>query len=199
MASYPVRLSPEILVSRLLRRAVPAAEYAVASLDLEATPGRVARAWAHELLAGYHPGALEALARKFTTFDSDSTSLVTSGPFDYYSMCSHHLLPFYGQAWIGYVPNGRVVGASKPARALEFFSRKLQIQERLVEEWTDFIHAKTGALFTIGIIRGIHLCMACRGVRQAHGSMVTTAIRPSEYAEYRGVIDEFYRTVNFTR
>jgi GTP cyclohydrolase I len=135
------------------------------------TPGRVVRAW-REMTAGYSEDPAEILAR---TFDESSDELIILRGITFYSVCEHHLLPFYGTAAVGYLP-GRVVGISKLARLVNCFARRLQIQERMTRQIADSIAEHLGARGVGVIIRAHHLCMGCRGVRQEETQMVTSAM-----------------------
>jgi len=164
------------------------------SLDLANSPRRIAKMLRHELLAGYKPGADEALKKSFTLFESDgSDAMVSQGPVEFHSMCSHHWLPFSGTAFVGYLPDKYLVGASKFSRVLTHYSRMFQIQERLGRQVADFIYEHAKPRIVIVALRAGHYCMKCRGVMQPNSEMVTTAIRPYDFSEkYRGVVDEFY-------
>ena len=135
------------------------------------TPGRVVRAW-REMTAGYSEDPAEILAR---TFDESSDELIILRGITFYSVCEHHMLPFYGTAAVGYLP-GRVVGISKLARLVNCFARRLQIQERMTRQIADSIAEHLGARGVGVIIRAHHLCMGCRGVRQEETQMVTSAM-----------------------
>ena len=95
----------------------------------------------------------------------------------FYSMCEHDLLPFFGSAHIGYVPNGRVVGISKLARALEVLARRPQIQERLTEQLADAVYRALGAQGVVVMMEAEHLCMSMRGVQRPGTRVVTSATR----------------------
>jgi GTP cyclohydrolase IA len=135
------------------------------------TPARVVRAW-REMTSGYGDDPAEILSR---TFDETSDELVVLRGISFYSVCEHHLLPFYGTAAVGYLP-GRVVGISKLARLVNCFARRLQIQERMTRQIADAIATHLEARGVGVIIRAHHLCMGCRGVRQEETQMVTSAM-----------------------
>lgn len=137
------------------------------------TPGRVARMYA-ELFAGLHKNAREPLRRTFTQ-KYDEMVLVKDIGFE--SMCEHHLLPFMGKAHIAYLPNGRIVGLSKLARAVEVLSRRPQVQERMTEELADLLMDEIGPRGVGVILEATHTCMTIRGVRKPGGVCTTSAMR----------------------
>jgi GTP cyclohydrolase IA len=160
----------------------PAAEQAVATLlrfigeeperdGLRDTPARVVKAW-REMTAGYAEDPAEILSR---TFDESSDELVILRGISFYSTCEHHLLPFYGQAVVGYLP-GKVVGISKLARLVECFAKRLQVQERMTRQIADAVETHLEARGVGVVLRAQHLCMGCRGVRQEETEMVTSSM-----------------------
>ena len=152
------------------------------------TPERVARAWA-ELTSGYGADPA-AILKVFEDGAERVDQMVTVGPIPFFSLCEHHMLPFYGDAWIGYVPDGRIVGLSKFARLVEIFARRLQVQERLTQQIAEALdeHVKPRG---VGVhLRARHLCMEMRGVECPGAATQTTALRgvfferPSAGAEF---------------
>ncbi len=135
------------------------------------TPGRVLRAW-REMTSGYDDDPAEILAR---TFDETSDEMVVLRGIGFHSTCEHHMLPFYGEVSVGYLP-GKVVGISKLARLVDCFARRLQIQERLTRQVADAIEVHLEARGVGVIVRAHHLCMGCRGVRQQSTEMVTSSM-----------------------
>ncbi len=135
------------------------------------TPERVLRAW-REMTSGYGDDPAEILAR---TFDETSDEMVVLRNISFHSTCEHHLLPFYGEVSVGYLP-GKVVGISKLARLVDCFARRLQIQERLTRQIADSIEEHLDARGVGVIVRAHHLCMGCRGVRQQNTEMVTSSM-----------------------
>lgn len=177
---------------------IPQSEIDDTGLDVRNTPARVARMYRDELLSSYKPGAYEELCNRFTCFDSDGKdSLIVLGPCDFHSLCGHHMLPFTGEAWVGYIPGQKIVGASKVPRVVEFYSRMLQIQERMGRQIADFIYEQAKAKCVLVHIKAQHLCIACRGVRAQNVRMLTTAVAPVPTGPdaHRAVIDEFYSQI----
>ena len=137
------------------------------------TPERVAKAMQF-LTQGYSmdPVAILNSAR----FKEDYQQIVLVKDIEIYSMCEHHMLPFYGKCAIGYISKGKVLGVSKLARIVDMYSRRLQIQERLTEEIADAIMKETGAEGVGVVINAKHLCMMMRGVEKQNSSMTTSAV-----------------------
>ena len=142
------------------------------------TPDRMARMYM-EVFEGLNMDAKEVLAK---TFEVGSNDLVLEKDITYYSMCEHHLVPFYGKAHIAYIPNGRVAGLSKLARTVEICAKKPQLQERLTTEIADAIMEHLDAQGVMVVIEGEHMCMTMRGVKKPGTKTLTTT--------YRGVFKE---------
>ena len=136
------------------------------------TPERVARMY-DELTAGYHIDP-EKLINK-ALFDVDYNEMVLVKDIEYYSMCEHHMLPFFGKAHIAYIPNGKVIGLSKLPRIVEMFARRLQVQERMTQQITDFINEILEPEGVAVVVEGAHMCGMMRGIKKAEASMVTSA------------------------
>jgi GTP cyclohydrolase IA len=135
------------------------------------TPERVAKALTF-LTSGYQLDAEEVL--KSAMFKEDYSEMVVVKDIELYSMCEHHMLPFYGKAHIAYIPNGHIVGLSKIPRVVDIFSRRLQVQERLTDQ---ILHAIQNTLNPLGVaivIEAKHMCMMMRGV-QKQNSLTTTS------------------------
>lgn len=140
--------------------------------DLEATPERVARAWAEELLSGYRSDAERELT--WTAVDPpDGPVIVRDVRFA--SVCVHHLLPFVGRAHLAYLPGGRVAGLSKLGRVVEIHARRLQIQERLTSEIAATLERALEPRGVLVVLEAEHTCMTLRGVRKEGSRLVTLA------------------------
>ena len=127
-------------------------------------------------------------------FESDMSEMVIVKDIEMYSMCEHHLLPFLGKCHVGYIPNGKVLGLSKIARIVDYFARRLQIQERLTQEIAQFIQSITDAKGVAVVIEARHLCMMMRGVEKQNSLMSTSVMlgdmrhNPSSRSEFIGLI-----------
>ena len=137
------------------------------------TPDRVARMY-NELTEGYHVDP-EKLINE-AVFEVDYSEMVVVKDIDFFSLCEHHMLPFFGKAHIAYIPNGRVVGLSKIPRIVEMFARRLQVQERMTQQIADFICEVLQPLGVAVVVEGAHMCSMMRGVKKANASMVTSAL-----------------------
>ncbi len=137
------------------------------------TPDRIAR-MCGELFAGLDAAPQEHLSKRFTAGGSE---MVVEKDIPFYSVCEHHLLPFFGHAHIAYVPDGEVVGISKLARTVEVFAKRPQIQERLTGQICDAIMDCLHPKGVMVMLEAEHMCMSMRGVRKPGTQTVTTAVR----------------------
>ena len=140
---------------------------------LRDTPERAANAFRY-LTKGYTESLDEII--NGALFESDMNEMVIVKDIEMYSMCEHHLLPFLGKCHIGYLPNGRVLGLSKIARIVDYFARRLQIQERLTTEVAQTIAEITGARSVAVVMEAQHLCMMMRGVEKQNSVMTTSVM-----------------------
>lgn len=137
------------------------------------TPQRVAKALQF-LTHGYDLDPREIL--RSAMFAEDYRQMVLVKDIEVYSMCEHHMLPFYGKCAIGYISKGKVLGVSKLARIVDMFARRLQIQERMTEQIADAVMTEAGAEGVGVVIRAKHLCMMMRGVEKQNSEMTTSAV-----------------------
>jgi len=144
---------------------------------LKRTPERVANSLAW-LTRGYEMDVQQVV--NGALFDADGASnMIMVRDIELYSLCEHHMLPFYGRAHIAYIPNGKIVGLSKVARLVEVFARRLQVQERLTEQIATALDDVLKPMGAGVVIEAYHLCMMMRGVEKQNSKTITSAIRGS--------------------
>lgn len=160
------------LLPTLYRGLIEAAGEDVARDGLLKTPQRAAKAW-NFLTSGYEQDPVELL--KSAVFDEAYSSLVLVRDVEFYSLCEHHLLPFFGRAHVAYVPDGRIVGLSKVPRMLDAIARRLQVQERMTQEAANAISAALQPKGVAVWIEASHMCMMMRGVEK-QGSTTATSV-----------------------
>jgi GTP cyclohydrolase IA len=146
--------------------------------NLRETDRRVTQMY-REMFSGLREGAEPAV----TTFPNDEhySAMVMEKQIPFYSMCAHHLVPFYGHAHIAYIPGDRILGLSKFARILEFYAKRPQLQERLTEQVVAFLEQELQPQGAMVVIEARHLCVEMRGVKKPGAVTVTSAIRGSFY------------------
>jgi GTP cyclohydrolase I len=154
---------------------------------LKRTPQRAAKSWEF-LTRGYRLDPGQVLNKAL--FQASGSNMVILRNIEVFSLCEHHLLPFFGRCQVGYIPRDKVVGVSKIARLADVFARRLQIQERLTEQIAQAVMEATGALGVGVVMEAKHLCMMMRGVEKQHSSMVTSAVLGSFRADQK-TRDEF--------
>jgi GTP cyclohydrolase I len=137
------------------------------------TPERMEKSMAF-LTKGYDQTVSEVLHDAL--FDVDYDEMVIVKDIEFFSLCEHHLLPFFGKAHVAYVPNGKVIGLSKTARLVDVFARRFQVQERLTRQISDAIDEAIQPQGVAVILEAQHLCMMMRGVEKQHSSTVTSAM-----------------------
>lgn len=138
------------------------------------TPKRMAK-MLREVTSGYAVDLAAVI--NGAVFNEDHHEPIVVKDISYYSMCEHHLLPFYGKAQVAYIPNGKVVGLSKIPRIVETFARRLQVQERLTGQIADFLGQQLQPSGVAVVLEGVHFCAVMRGVQQPTSSMRTEALR----------------------
>jgi len=156
---------------------------------LRRTPVRVARAmrW---LTRGYELSVDDVI--RGAIFDEDHHNMVIVKDIEMYSLCEHHLLPFFGKVHVAYIPNGRIVGLSKIPRVVEVFARRLQVQERLTEQIAQSLCEVLDPLGVGVVIEAYHLCMMMRGVQKQNSKTITSALR-GVFRDDSKTRDEFLR------
>ena len=159
--------------------------------NLVETPDRVAKMY----LEMFH-GLAEGAEPKITVFPNDEryAAMVIEKDIPFYSLCSHHFVPFYGHAHLAYIPNDKIVGLSKMPRILEFYARRPQLQERMTEQIAGFLEEQLAPQGVMVVIEARHLCVEMRGVKKPGALTVTSAIRGIFYN--RPVREEFLDLLN---
>lgn len=161
---------------------------------LRETPTRVIRMY-KELLSGYSQNPKLV----FKLFDSNGyEDLITIADIDFYSLCEHHLVPFFGKVNIGYVPNGRILGLSKFARVVEIFARRLQTQENLTKQIFDSIKENLHPQGIIVAVEAEHLCVSMRGIRKK-GFIAKTTMKDSLMEKKKDLIRQFHRDIKYKK
>ena len=152
------------------------------------TPARIARMY-EEICGGMEEDAKEHLQKTFTV---DNNEMVLEKDITFYSMCEHHMLPFYGKVHVAYIPDGKVVGLSKLARTVEVFARRLQLQEQLTGQIADALMEHMQAKGAIVMIEAEHMCMTMRGIKKP-GSQTVTLARRGVFETDPALEERFFR------
>lgn len=158
---------------------------------LKDTPDRIAR-MCMEIYGGLDEEADHHLAKQF---EVENNEMVLEKDITFYSMCEHHLMPFYGKAHVAYIPNGKVVGLSKLARTVEVYARRLQIQERMTAQIADDIMKYLAPQGVMVMLEAEHMCMTMRGIKKP-GSQTVTMVTRGVFAENKELQDRFLQLVN---
>ena len=152
------------------------------------TPDRIARMY-EELAAGYTDSAAKHLQKRFHV---DNNDMVLEKDIHFYSFCEHHMLPFYGNAAIAYIPNGEVVGLSKIARTVEVFAKRFQLQERLTAQIADVFMEELKPHGVMVLIEAEHMCMTMRGIKKP-GAKTVTVVTRGVFDQDEKLQNQFYR------
>ena len=158
---------------------------------LKKTPQRV-RASFEYLTKGYQSHVRDVL--NGAIFDEEYDEMVVIKDIDLFSLCEHHLLPFYGKCHVAYIPNGKIVGLSKIPRIVDIFARRLQVQERLTSQIANSLRQALDPLGVAVVIEAVHLCMAMRGVEKQSAACVTSAML-GVFRSDRGTRSEFMNLI----
>jgi len=152
------------------------------------TPARIARMY-EEVFSGMDEDAKAFLAKRFHVENND---MVLEKDIVFYSMCEHHLLPFYGKAHVAYIPNGEVVGLSKLARTVETYAKRPQLQERMTNQIADAIMEHLNAKGVMVMIEAEHMCMTMRGIKKP-GSKTVTCVKRGAFETNDALVRDFYQ------
>lgn len=156
------------------------------------TPSRVAKAWKF-LTSGYEHDVKKVLNGAIFTEKYDEMVIVKD--IDFFSLCEHHMLPFYGKAHIAYIPNGKILGLSKLPRLVDVFSRRLQVQERMTQQIADTLFKTLEPDGVAVVIEARHLCMMMRGVEKQN-SVATTSAMLGSFREDERTRNEFLKLIS---
>jgi len=156
------------------------------------TPKRYAEALKY-LTAGYEADPKHILSKAL--FSESYSEMVIVKDIEVFSMCEHHMLPFYGKAHVAYIPNGKIVGLSKLARVVDIFARRLQVQERLTEQISQTINDVLNPAGVGVVIEAFHLCMMMRGVEKQRSYTITSSMI-GEFRENKGTRSEFMNLIS---
>ena len=160
--------------------------------ELLKTPARVAKFWQH-VSQGYKVDVLEMLKESLVYEDYNQMIIVKD--IDFFSLCEHHLVPFFGKAHVAYIPNGKIIGFSKIPRVITAFSQRLQIQERLTQQIADALNEALEPKGVGVIIEARHLCMQMRGVEKQN-SNITTSVMLGELHDEPQARAEFLKLIS---
>lgn len=158
---------------------------------LQKTPNRAAKALAY-MTRGYRQDPDEII--NGAIFTHDGSRMVVVKDIEFYSLCEHHILPFFGRVSVGYIPNGKTIGLSKLARLVDYYARRLQVQERMTAQICKIIMEKLDAKGVIVVCTGQHLCMKMRGVEKQE-SATTTIETAGAFEESQELFNQFFKTL----
>ena len=156
------------------------------------TPSRVSKAWSF-----FSKGYKQDLNRIINDaiFEEDAKDMVIVRDIEFFSLCEHHLIPFFGKAHVGYIPNGKVIGLSKIPRIIDMFSRRLQVQERLTQQIADAINSVLNPKGVSVVMEGRHMCMQMRGVEKQN-SFTSTSAMSGQFKKSAETRSEFLSIIN---
>ena len=156
------------------------------------TPERVAKSWAY-FSRGYSQDLVDVVNNAI--FHEASKDMIVVRDVEFFSLCEHHLLPFFGKAHVGYIPNGKVIGLSKIPRIIDMFARRFQVQERLTHQVADAIHDVLKTNGVAVVMEGRHMCMQMRGVEKQN-SLATTSTMLGRFRDSVRTRNEFMYLIN---
>ena len=156
------------------------------------TPYRVSKAW--EFFSKGYKENLDIIIND-AIFNEDARDMVIVRDIEFFSLCEHHLIPFFGKAHVGYIPNGRVIGLSKIPRIIDMFSRRLQVQERLTHQIADAINSVLNPKGVSVVMEGRHMCMQMRGVEKQN-SFTSTSAMSGQFKKSAETRSEFLSIIN---
>ena len=158
------------------------------------TPSRVAKSWEF-FSKGYNQNFEDIINNAI--FEEDAKDMVIVRDIEFFSLCEHHLLPFFGKAHVGYIPNGKVIGLSKIPRIIDMFSRRLQVQERLTHQVAEVLQDVLNPIGVAVVMEGRHMCMQMRGVEKQN-SFASTSAMLGQFRKSSETRSEFLSIINRT-
>ena len=159
------------------------------------TPERVAKAW--DYFASGYTQSVDSIINN-AIFAEDYDEMVTIKDIDYFSLCEHHLLPFFGKAHVAYIPNGKIIGLSKIPRIINMFSRRLQVQERMTQQIAETLNDVLAPKGVAVVLEGEHMCMQMRGVEKQN-SYATTSFMTGFFRQDSKTRDEFLKIISMRK
>jgi GTP cyclohydrolase I len=156
------------------------------------TPSRVAKAW--QFFSKGYTQSIDKLINN-AIFNEDAKDMVIVRDIEFFSLCEHHLIPFFGKAHVGYIPNGKVIGLSKIPRIIDMFSRRLQVQERLTHQVADALKNVLEPKGVAVVMEGRHMCMQMRGVEKQN-SFTSTSAMSGQFKKSSETRSEFLAIIN---
>ena len=156
------------------------------------TPSRVAKAW--QFFSKGYTQSIDELINN-AIFNEDAKDMVIVRDIEFFSLCEHHLIPFFGKAHVGYIPNGKVIGLSKIPRIIDMFSRRLQVQERLTHQVADALKNVLNPKGVAVVMEGRHMCMQMRGVEKQN-SFTSTSAMSGQFKKSSETRSEFLAIIN---
>ena len=156
------------------------------------TPYRVSKAW--DFFSKGYKENLDVIING-AIFEEDARDMVIVRDIEFFSLCEHHLIPFFGKAHVGYIPNGKVIGLSKIPRIIDMFSRRLQVQERLTHQIADAINSVLNPKGVSVVMEGRHMCMQMRGVEKQN-SFTSTSAMSGQFKKSAETRSEFLSIIN---
>ena len=156
------------------------------------TPNRVSKAW--DFFSKGYKENLDIIING-AIFEEDARDMVIVRDIEFFSLCEHHLIPFFGKAHVGYIPNGKVIGLSKIPRIIDMFSRRLQVQERLTHQIADAINSVLNPKGVSVVMEGRHMCMQMRGVEKQN-SFTSTSAMSGQFKKSAETRSEFLSIIN---
>ena len=159
------------------------------------TPERVAKAW--DYFSSGYTQSVDSIINN-AVFAEDYDEMVTIKDIDYFSLCEHHLLPFFGKAHVAYFPNGKIIGLSKIPRIVNMFSRRLQVQERMTQQIAETLNDVLAPKGVAVVVEGEHMCMQMRGVEKQN-SYATTSFMMGYFREDSKTRDEFLKIISMRK